>query len=53
MTMVPTFIALSVGAGWTPPRASLSGFPQSPTALREGKSQLHPDTPPDDPAYRE
>jgi len=55
MTMVPTFIASSVGAGWILPRVGLSGFPkndpsQSPTALWEGKLQLQPDTPPDDPA---
>ena len=57
MTMVPTLIASSVGAGWTPSRAGLSDPAQndpskSSAALWEGKIQLHPDTKHDDPAYR-
>ncbi|CAL1717041.1 unnamed protein product [Somion occarium] len=60
MTMVPSLVASSIGAGWSPQ-------PQSPTALSdpahfdpskssaalwEGKIQIHPDTKPDDPAYK-
>jgi Ca2+-transporting ATPase len=57
MTMVPTLIASSVGAGWTPSRAGLSDPAQndpskSSAALWEGRIQLHPDTRPDDPAYQ-
>jgi len=56
MTMVPSLVASSIGAGWAP-RASLSDPAQadpskSSTALWEGKFQLHPDTKPDDPAYK-
>jgi len=56
MTMVPTLIASSVGAGWTQ-GAGLSDPAQndpskSSAALWEGKIQLHPDTRPDDPAYQ-
>ena len=57
MTMVPTLIASSVGAGWTPSRTGLSDPAQndpskSSAALWEGKIQLHPDTAHDDPAYQ-
>jgi len=57
MTMVPTIVASSVGAGWTPSRLGLSDPAQndpsrSSAALWEGKIQLHPDTRPDDPAYQ-
>lgn len=57
MTMVPTLVASSVGAGWTPSRVGLSDPAQndpsrSSAALWEGKIQIHPDTRPDDPAYQ-
>jgi len=59
MTMVPTLVASSIGAGWAPQpqRGSLSDPAHadpsiSSAALWEGKIQFHPDTKPDDPAYR-
>lgn len=57
MTMVPSLVASSVGAGWTPSRLGLSDPAQndpsrSSAALWEGKIQLHPDTKHDDPAYQ-
>ena len=69
MTMLPTIVASSVGAGWTPNPHSGSGNSnerrqgslsdpagtdpsRSSAALWEGKLQLHPDTPHDDPAYK-
>jgi len=53
MTMVPTLIASSVGAGWAPQPGSLSDPAhsdpsKSTAALWEGKVQVHPDTKPDD-----
>ena len=57
MTMVPTIIATSIGAGWAPQTGSLSDPTQndpsrSSTALWEGKIQLHPETRKDDPAFK-
>jgi len=57
MTMVPTLVASSIGAGWAPQPGSLSDPAhtdpsRSSAALWEGKIQIHPDTKPDDPAYR-
>ncbi|KAH7919721.1 Ca-transporting ATPase [Leucogyrophana mollusca] len=58
MTMVPSLIASSIGAGWAPhARGSLSDPARydpsrSSAALWEGKFQIHPDTKPDDPLYR-
>ncbi|EPQ52794.1 Ca-transporting ATPase [Gloeophyllum trabeum ATCC 11539] len=54
MTMVPTLIASSVGAGWAPQSGSLSDPAhndpsRSTAALWEGKFQIHPETSPDDP----
>ncbi|KAG6329880.1 hypothetical protein ID866_9209 [Astraeus odoratus] len=55
MTMVPTLIASSIGAGWAPQaRGSLSDPARydpsrSSAALWEGKFQIHPDTKKDDP----
>lgn len=57
MAMVPTLVASSIGAGWTPQIGHLSD-PATPdpskssAALWEGKIQIHPDTKPDDLAYR-
>jgi len=56
MTMVPTLVASSIGAGWAPQPGSLSDPAhadpsKSSAALWEGKVQIHPDTKPDDPAY--
>ena len=57
MAMVPTIVATSIGAGWAPNRDGLSDPAgtdpsRSSAALWEGKVQLHPDTPKDDPAYK-
>ncbi|KAH7915645.1 Ca-transporting ATPase [Hygrophoropsis aurantiaca] len=58
MTMVPSLIASSIGAGWAPhARGSLSDPARydpskSSAALWDGKFQIHPDTKPDDPLYR-
>ncbi|KAI0359713.1 calcium-translocating P-type ATPase [Trametes cingulata] len=55
MTMVPTLIASSIGAGWAPQSPSGLSNPaqfdpsKSSAALWEGKIQIHPDTKPDDP----
>lgn len=55
--MVPTLIASSVGAGWSPHPGSLSDPSnvdpsRSSSALMEGKIQIHPDTSPDDDIYK-
>jgi len=57
MTMVPSLIASSIGAGWAPNPESLSDPTRndpsrSSAALWEGKVQLHPDTKRDDPAFK-
>ncbi|KDQ57233.1 hypothetical protein JAAARDRAFT_35849 [Jaapia argillacea MUCL 33604] len=59
MTMVPTLVASSVGAGWTPQNqhGSLSDPThndpsRSTAALWEGKIQVHPETQHDDPLYQ-
>jgi len=57
MTMVPMLVASSIGAGWAPQSGSLSDPAhsdpsKSSAALWEGKIQIHPDTKPDDPAYK-
>ncbi|KAF8837766.1 Ca-transporting ATPase [Paxillus ammoniavirescens] len=55
MTMVPTLIASSIGAGWAPQSHGSLSDParydpsKSSAALWEGKFQIHPDTKPDDP----
>ncbi|OCH84089.1 calcium ATPase [Obba rivulosa] len=55
MTMVPTLVATSIGAGWAPQTPSDLCYPapfdpsQSSAALWEGKVQVHPDTRSDDP----
>ncbi|KAI0077064.1 calcium-translocating P-type ATPase [Panus rudis PR-1116 ss-1] len=57
MTMVPSLIASSVGAGWTPKSPTALSDPahfdpsKSSAALWEGKIQFHPDTDPNDPLY--
>jgi Ca2+-transporting ATPase len=56
MMIVPTLVASSVGAGWTPSKLGLSDPTQnnpsrSSADLWEGKIQLHPDMKPDKPAY--
>ncbi|KXN81316.1 Calcium-transporting ATPase 2 [Leucoagaricus sp. SymC.cos] len=56
MTMIPTLIAGAVAAGTRVPPGSLSDPAhadpsRSSAALWEGKLQLHPDTPKDDPAF--
>jgi len=62
MTMVPTLVASSIGAGWAPQPQLQPGSLSDPAhtdpsrssaALWEGKIQIHPDTKPDDPAYRQ
>ncbi|GJE94582.1 cation-translocating P-type ATPase [Phanerochaete sordida] len=58
MTMVPTLVASSIGAGWHP--ASPHGLSdpaqydpsKSSAALWDSKIQIHPDTKPDDPAFK-
>lgn len=57
MTMVPTLVATTVGAGWAPQKGSLSDPAhsdpsKSTAALWEDKIQVHPDTKPDDYAYQ-
>lgn len=58
MTMVPTIVASSIGAGWAPNQDGSLSDPagadpsRSSAALWEGKLQLHPDTEKDDPAYK-
>ncbi|KAF9234118.1 Ca-transporting ATPase [Melanogaster broomeanus] len=55
MTMVPTLIASSIGAGWAPQSHGSLSDParydpsKSSAALWEGKFQVHPDTKSDDP----
>lgn len=56
MTMVPTLIAGTIAAGATITSGSLSDPAhadpsKSSAALWDGKLQLHPDTPKDDPAF--
>ncbi|KIJ51508.1 hypothetical protein M422DRAFT_157926 [Sphaerobolus stellatus SS14] len=57
LTMIPTIVAASVGAGWQPQKGSLSDPSnadpsRSSAALMEGKIQIHPDTSPDDEIYK-
>lgn len=58
MTMVPTLIASSIGAGWAPQSRGTLSDParydpsKSSAALWEGRLQIHPDTKPDDALYR-
>lgn len=55
MTMIPTLIAGSVATGVSPGSLSDPAHTdpsKSSAALWEGKVQLHPDTPQDDPAYK-
>ncbi|KAG2361782.1 hypothetical protein BDR07DRAFT_1485475 [Suillus spraguei] len=58
MTMVPTLIASSIGAGWAPQSRGTLSDParfdpsKSSAALWEGRLQIHPDTRPDDALYR-
>lgn len=58
MTMVPTLVATSIGAGWAPQSPGGLSDParfdpsKSSAALWEGKIQIHPDTKPDDPAMK-
>ncbi|KAH8105591.1 calcium-translocating P-type ATPase [Phellopilus nigrolimitatus] len=58
MTMLPTIVATTVGAGWAPQRGGSLSDPassdpsRSSAALWEGKLQLHPETTEDDPAYK-
>ena len=58
MTMVPTLIASSIGAGWAPQSPSGLSHPasfdpsKSSAALWEGKIQIHPDTKADDPVLQ-
>ncbi|THH32252.1 hypothetical protein EUX98_g1955 [Antrodiella citrinella] len=58
LTMVPTLIASSIGAGWASQSPGALSDPsnhdpsKSSAALWEGKIQIHPDTKPDDPAYQ-
>ncbi|KIJ66705.1 hypothetical protein HYDPIDRAFT_26133 [Hydnomerulius pinastri MD-312] len=57
MTMVPTLIASSIGAGWAPQAHGTLSDParydpsRSSAALWEGRFQIHPDTKPDDPIF--
>ncbi|CAE6429378.1 unnamed protein product [Rhizoctonia solani] len=53
MTMVPTLVVSSVGAGWAPKPGKLedpagSDPSKSSSALWRGQFQIHPDTKPDD-----
>ncbi|KII89872.1 hypothetical protein PLICRDRAFT_40040 [Plicaturopsis crispa FD-325 SS-3] len=58
MAMVPSLVASSVGAGWSPDHGQLSDPAhsdpsKSSAALWEGRLQVHPDTKQDDPIYRQ
>ncbi|GJJ08344.1 hypothetical protein Clacol_002555 [Clathrus columnatus] len=57
LTMVPTLVATSVGAGWSPNQGSLSDPcgadpSRSSAALMDGKIQIHPETSPDDQIFK-
>ncbi|KAG9315051.1 Ca-transporting ATPase [Chiua virens] len=58
MTMVPSLIASSIGAGWAPHTHGTLSDParydpsRSSAALWEGKIQIHPDTKVDDPVFQ-
>ncbi|KIP10478.1 hypothetical protein PHLGIDRAFT_84980 [Phlebiopsis gigantea 11061_1 CR5-6] len=58
MTMVPTLVASSIGAGWHPQSPTGLSDPahydpsKSSAALWENKIQIHPETKPDDPVYK-
>ncbi|KAM5537221.1 hypothetical protein V8D89_009154 [Ganoderma adspersum] len=58
MTMVPSLIASSIGAGWAPQSPTGLSNPasfdpsKSSAALWEGKIQIHPDTKADDPVMK-
>ncbi|EKM58525.1 uncharacterized protein PHACADRAFT_252935 [Phanerochaete carnosa HHB-10118-sp] len=58
MMMVPTLVASSIGAGWHPQSPQGLDDPahfdpsKSSAALWENKIQIHPDTKPDDPAFK-
>ncbi|KAI0682349.1 hypothetical protein BC835DRAFT_1424543 [Cytidiella melzeri] len=58
MTMVPSLVASSIGAGWAPQSPSGLSDPahfdpsKSSAALWEHKVQIHPDTKHDDPVYQ-
>ncbi|ELU40116.1 cation-transporting atpase fungi [Rhizoctonia solani AG-1 IA] len=57
MTMVPTIVVSSVGAGWAPKPGKLedpagSDPSKSSAALWRGQFQIHPDTKPDDIVYK-
>ncbi|KAG2129400.1 uncharacterized protein EDB93DRAFT_1265758 [Suillus bovinus] len=58
MTMVPTLIASSIGAGWAPQSRGTLSDPahydpsKSSAAFLEGELQIHPNTKPDDALYR-
>ncbi|KAI0342676.1 calcium-translocating P-type ATPase [Trametopsis cervina] len=58
MTMVPSIIASSIGAGWAPQSPSGLSDPaffdpsKSSAALWENKIQIHPETKADDPVYK-
>ncbi|KAG8917854.1 hypothetical protein FRC02_002825 [Tulasnella sp. 418] len=56
LTMVPTLVMSSIGAGWQPQPGSMadpagSDPSKSSAALFAGQIQIHPDTPKDDPVY--
>ena len=51
MTMVPTIVATSVGAGWTPQQGATERSLSFSVEQLEGKMQFHPNTPEDDPIY--
>jgi Ca2+-transporting ATPase len=55
--IVPIFVATSIGTGWAPQPGSLSDPTKndpsrSSTAVTQGKVQIHPDIPRDDPAFK-
>ena len=56
-TVVLTFIASPIRTGWKRSRTGLEGSAQNdsselPVDFGEGRTQLHPNTKPDDPAYQ-
>jgi len=57
LAMVPTLVASTIGAGWSPQPGNLADPAhadpsRSSAALFDGRIQIHPDTSHDDPFYK-
>lgn len=51
MTMIPTIVATSVGAGWAPAHGAAGSRASVTDEYLERKIQFHPNTPDDDPLF--